>query len=393
MLKLTAVFKRNIQAFHSGARFVINQGGTSSSKTWSILQLLILIAQKRQGLLISIVSESLPHLKRGAMRDFIGILNQMGLDAAEMHNKSSNRFTFGTSVIEFFSADDGTKLRGARRDILYLNEVNNVHKRAWDELTVRTKLITFCDFNPVAEFYVHEFMQERNAEDFVFIKSTYKDNQYLDESIVHEIEARRHIDPLWWKTYGEGEIGLLEGVIFTNWKTTATMPDSAKRVVAVDFGFTNDPTAILDIRYSDGAIHVDEIAYQTGLTNADIARIIKAYPEIAKAIVVCDSAEPKSIAELQLMGIRAVAADKGADSVRAGIDLVKQYPIFITERSTNVIKEERNYRWKTDKNGKSLQVPIDYWNHAMDAKRYGVMYLLGSATKTSKSKIHIPNRR
>jgi phage terminase large subunit len=389
-VKLTSVFKSNLFAFSEGKRYIINQGGTSSSKTFSILQLLLIIALKKNNYVISVVSESLPHLKRGAMRDFIKILETEGYYSNETHNKSTSSFNVGSSTVEFFSADDSSKMRGARRDILFINECNNVDKNSFNELSVRTRVTTFLDFNPVGEFWVHEFMQQRKPETFTFIKSTYKNNEHLDEEIIREIESRKDIDPVWWKVFGEGELGYFEGVIITNWSTVNEMPDTPKRVLGLDFGFTNDPTVILDIRYCDGCIYVDEVAYQTKLTNADIGNIIKGDNEINKTLMVCDSAEPKSINELQLMGVRAIPADKGVDSIRNGLDLLKQYKIYVTVRSINLIKELRNYRWKTDKNGKALNVPIDHWNHCIDALRYGAVYLLGSATKTVKPRIHLP---
>lgn len=387
-MKLTNVFKYNINAYKAGHRYVINQGGTSSSKTWSILQLLFFIALKNEKYLISIVSESLPHLKRGALRDFQKILEGSGIALEDIHNKSNNTFKVGASTIEFFSADDSTKMRGARRDILFINECNNVDKKAFDELSVRTRLCTFLDYNPTSEFWVHEFMQARADVDYKFIRSTYKDNQYLDQNIVQEIERRKDIDPVWWTVYGEGNIGQYEGVIFTNWITDNKLPDTPKRVLAVDFGFTNDPTTILDIRYSDGELFVDELMYRTQMTNNEIAAFINTLED--RPLVVCDSAEPKSIAELQMMGVRAIGADKGPDSIRSGIDTLKQQRIHVTERSINTIKELRNYRWKTDKAGKSLNEPTGYWNHAIDALRYGAVYLIGSVAKQRLAKLHIP---
>ena len=387
-MKLTNVFTKNIEAYSSGYRYVVNQGGTSSSKTYSVLQLLILIAMRKDNLLISIVAESLPHLKRGALRDFIKILEQEGIYSNELHNRSSNSFQIGGSTIEFFSADESSKLRGARRDILFINECNNIDKRAFDELAVRTKQTTFLDFNPVSEFWVHEMINER--QDVYFIKSTYKDNQYLDTNIVAEIESRRHTDPYWWQVFGEGEIGILDGVVFNNWKVVDEIPASPKKVIGLDFGYTNDPTSIIEVSYSDGEIYLNEVVYQTQLTNQMIAKIILQEEELKTNIIVCDSAEPKSIDELRLAGLRSIPADKGADSIRNGIDLMKQYKINISKSSVNLIKEFRNYRWKQDKNGKSLNIPIDIFNHGIDASRYAITYLLGSQNKFIKPKIHIP---
>lgn len=387
-MKLTNVFTKNIEAYSSGYRYVINQGGTSSSKTYSVLQLLILIAMRKDNLLISIVAESLPHLKRGALRDFIKILETDGIYSDDLHNRSSNSFKIGTSTIEFFSADQSSKLRGARRDILFINECNNIDKRAFDELSVRTKQTTFLDFNPVSEFWVHDMINTRT--DIAFIKSTYKDNQYLDASIVNEIESRKSTDPYWWKVFGEGEIGVLDGIVFSNWKIVDEIPVSPKKVIGLDFGYTNDPTSIIEVSYSDGEIYLNEVLYQTQLTNQMIAKLILQDEELKTNIVVCDSAEPKSIDELRLAGVRSIPADKGADSIRNGIDLMKQYKINISKSSVNLIKEFRNYRWKQDKDGKSLNVPIDIFNHGIDATRYAVTYLLGSQNKFIKPKIHIP---
>ena len=388
-MKLTSVFTKNIEAFQSGARYIVNQGGTSSSKTYSILQLLILIAARRKGLHISVVSESLPHLKRGAMRDFINILTAEGLYSDAMHNKSNNTFTIGSSTIEFFSADVSSKLRGARRDVLFVNECNNITYSSFQELAIRTKLCTFLDFNPVSEFWVHTELLNDTTRNFVFIKSTYIDNDELDKNILQDIESRKLKDVNWWKVYGEGEIGNLQGVIFSNYTIVNSVPESPKQVIGIDFGFTNDPTTIVVVTYSDGEIYWDELCYKTGMTNADIARLILSDEELKKCVVICDSAEPKSIHELQLAGVRALPAEKGADSVRSGIDTLLQYPIKITQRSTNGIKELRNYRWKVDKENKSMNVPVDYWNHFIDAARYGSVYLLSKTTNKIKNRVHV----
>ena len=386
-MKPTAVFKRNLLAYRDGARYIVNQGGTSSSKTYSILQLLLLIAAKRPGLLISVVAESLPHLKRGAMRDFIGIMRAEGMYSEEIHNKSTNELHVLGSVVQFFPADQAHKLRGARRDLLFINEANNITFEAFNELAVRTKVATFLDFNPVASFWVHEHLLAEPDPRTVFIKSTYRDNGQLDPAIRADIEARRDRDPNWWRVYGEGEVGNLEGVIYTNWVTSDTIPASPRRCIGIDFGFTNDPTAVVDVRLSDGVLHIDELLYRTGVTTADLARFLLADPETAKAILVCDSAEPRTIAELNLAGLRAVPAEKGADSVRNGIDTLLQRRMQVTKRSTNWIKEARNYRWRTDRDGKSLNVPVDLWNHAQDATRYAATYLVGQDGAKIRSRI------
>jgi len=388
-VKVTSVFTKNILAFQDNARYIVNQGGTSSSKTYSILQLLILIAARKKGLHISVVSESLPHLKRGALRDFTNILNAEGLYSDTIHNKSNNTFTIGESTIEFFSADVSSKLRGARRDILFINECNNITYSSFQELAIRTKLCTFLDYNPVSEFWVHTELLNDTTRKIEFIKSTYRNNELLDKNILADIESRKERDPNWWKVYGEGEIGNLQGVIFNNYKIVTYVPESPKQIIGIDFGFSNDPTSVVLITYSDGELYWDELCYNTHMTNADIARLIVSDDNLKKCVCVCDSAEPKSIHELQLAGVRAIPAEKGADSVRSGIDTLLQQRINITQRSVNIIKEFRNYRWKVDKEGKSLNVPVDFWNHCIDAGRYASVYLLSKTTNKVKNKVHV----
>jgi phage terminase large subunit len=385
----TIIFSKNLKAYNDEKRFIINQGGTSSGKTWAILQLLYLIAVNRQGILISIVSETLPHLKKGAMRDLQVILEKIGAYNDEMHNKSTNSFIIGKSTIEFFSADNSGKVRGPRRDILYINECNNVYRETFDQLAIRTREVIFLDYNPTGEFYVHSDIFGRKDVSYEFIKSTYRDNHLLEPVLVKEIERRKETDPNWWKVYGEGELGMLEGVVFNNWSTCDEMPETPRRVIGVDFGFTNDPTAIVDVRYQNGEIWIDELIYETGLTNQNIANFLK-QEEINKVVTVCDSAEPKSIYELTLNGVRAIPCVKGTDSVRNGIDLMKQYKINVSKRSVNVIKELRNYRWKVDRDGKPLNVPVDIYNHAIDSIRYAVSHLVGAENKSVKSRIILP---
>jgi phage terminase large subunit len=389
-LRVTSVFSKNVFAFIDNARYIVNQGGTSSSKTYSILQLLLLIATRKDGILISVVSESMPHLRRGAMRDFINIIKENGIYSEDIHNKSTNEFLIGKSKIEFFSADQSSKLRGSRRDVLYVNECNNITLQSFNELAIRTRLCAFLDFNPVSEFWVHTDILPDTSKNIAFIKSTYRDNEHLQPAIVQDIESRKERDPNWWKVYGLGEVGSLEGVVFNNWRICDAVPESPKRVIGIDFGFSNDPTVIVSVSISDGKLYWDELLYRTGMTNSEIAGFIKQSDECKGAIVVCDSAEPKSIHELNLAGIRAIGADKGADSVRTGIDKIQQHDLLVTRRSVNGIKELRNYRWAVAKDGKPLNTPIDFWNHFIDASRYASSYLLKTTTLKTHSRVHIP---
>ena len=359
-------------------RTKIIQGGTSASKTYSILAVLINKAIKEPNLEISVVAESIPHLRRGSLKDFIKILKWTNRFDDKQFNKSLLNYQFKNgSIFEFFSADDSSKLRGARRDILYINECNNVNFESYNELSIRTKKEVYLDFNPANEFWVHTELKGETDSDFLIL--TYKDNEALDERIVKEIEKNRDKALTsaywanWWRVYGLGEIGMLEGVVFSNWKIIDTIPTEAKLIgIGLDFGYTNDPTAIIEIYNYNGQRIVNELKYQTGMLNSDIAK------ELPKNVVVyADSSEPKSIDEIRRYGITIKGVTKGKDSINYGIDIMQQQNYLVTSQSTNLIKELRAYCWDQDKTGKQLNKPQGKQDHGIDALRYHEMETLG----------------
>lgn len=356
-------------------RIRICQGGTSASKTISILLYLIARAQSDTvPTLTSIVSESFPHLRRGAMRDFLLIMKEHGYFKDDRWNKSESTYSFETgSVIEFFSADQGDKLRGARRDRLFLNEANNITFEAFEELEVRTKEFVLIDFNPTNEFWAFtELLGKR--DDIEHIILTYKDNEALSKEIVDSIEQRK-TRAGWWQVYGLGKLGEVEGKVYKNWQIIDEIPHEARlERRGMDFGYSNDPTSIVDIYYYNGGYILDEVCFQKGLSNKQIADILLANG--SKALVVADSAEPKSIDEIRGYGVNITGADKGKDSVAHGIQLVQDQSISVTKKSTNIIKEYRNYLWMTDKSGKILNEPEHTFSHSMDAIRYGLVSLI-----------------
>lgn len=345
-------------------------GGTSAGKTISILQILIHYAQTHNNELISVVSESFPHLRRGAMRDFLNIMQQHYYFKDELWSKTDYTYSFETgSKIEFFSADQPGKVRGPRRDVLYINEANNVPFEAYDQLAIRTRKIIWLDWNPTNEFWWYTEVATHYDHDFITL--TYKDNEALDQSIVTDIEAHKH-NKNWWKVYGLGQLGEVEGKIYTGWKIIDDIPHEARlERRGMDFGYSNDPTAIIDVYYYNGGYIFDEQIYRKGMSNKDIADYINRMDK-PQTMVIADSAEPKSIDELKMYGIVVQPAQKGPGSILQGIQYVQDQQISVTKRSVNLLKEYRNYLWTTDKDGKIINKPEPGNDHALDAIRYAM---------------------
>lgn len=353
------------------------QGGTSASKTISILLYLIARAQTDTSpTLTSIVSESIPHLKRGAMRDFKKIMQEHKYWKDSHWSATDSIYTFETgSQIEFFSTDNGDKLRGGRRDRCFMNEANNCTLDAFDQLEVRTKEFIILDWNPTVEFWFYsEILPNRTDVEHIIL--TYKDNEALSPEIISSIEARKSRTQ-WWKVYGEGQLGEVEGRIYTGWNEIDSIPHEARlERIGLDFGYSTDPTAIVAVyRYNNGFI-LDEIAFLKGLSNKRIADLLLALER--QALVIADSAEPKSIDEIAGYGITIAPATKGPDSVRQGIQVVQDQRISFTKRSHNLAKEYRNYLWRKDRDGKTLSpnVPESGFDHLNDALRYAIVDIL-----------------
>jgi len=359
-------------------RVRIIQGGTSAAKTYGILSVLIARASAVHGLEVSVVAESIPHLRRGALKDFIKLMKWMNKWNENQFNKSLLTYQFlNGSTFEFFSADDSSKLRGARRDVLYINECNNVTFESYNELAIRTKKAIYLDFNPANEFWVHTELKDEADSDFLIL--TYKDNEALDKSIIDQIEKNREKASTstywanWWRVYGLGEIGMLEGVIFSNWKQIDSIPSDARLIgIGLDFGYTNDPTAAVEVYTWNGQRILNELVYRTGMINSDIAKIL---PD--NVPIYADSSEPKSIEEIRRYGKTIKGVTKGKDSINFGIQIMQSQEYLITSNSTNLIKELRGYIWDTDKTGVRLNKPIDFNNHSIDAIRYHEMEVLG----------------
>lgn len=345
-------------------------GGTSAGKTIGILEILIDKAQRdTKPTLTSVVAESFPHLRRGAMRDFLSIMKEQNYFKDARWDKTNSTYNFETgSQIEFFSVDQPEKVRGARRDRLFINEANNIPFSAFEELEVRTKEFIFLDWNPTSEFWYYTDVKP-SRDDVEELTLTYIDNEGLDRSIVESIEQRKNRKG-WWQVYGLGQLGEVEGKIYTDWQIIDEVPHEARiERYGLDFGYSNDPTAVVGIYYYNGGYILDEVTYLKGLSNKQIADILL---NQHKSLVVADSAEPKSIDEIKSYGINVIPTIKGHDSVQQGIQFVQAQRISVTKRSVNIIREYRNYLWETDKDGKILNEPEHAFSHSMDAIRYGM---------------------
>lgn len=384
---LTRVYKASLAAFVALFRIIANKGGTRSGKTYAVMQLLLVIATtlKRS---ISVVSESLPHLKRGALKDFKEILEKEGLIERRDYNenKTDNTFTFPNgSVVEFFSVDNWGKVKGSRRDILFINECNRINYETYRQLAVRTTETIFLDWNPDNEFWYEENIAHR--EGTAEIHSTYLDNPYLDKAQIAEIESNRNNEQ-WWRVYGLGLTGHIEGTIYRPFIQIDELPEARSRMrhcYGLDFGYSNDPTALVDVYIDEAAkkIYVDEIIYESGLLNSDIARRM-AEAGISKTTeIFADAAEPKSIDEIGRKGYHYNVKPAYKKDLLSQIQFLQQFEIHVTTRSLNVIKESRQYKWKEDRDGNAVNEPIDAFNHAMDALRYAVFTALRKFPKTT----------
>ncbi len=372
----------------------IIQGGTSAGKTFGIIPILIDRAIKTPRLEISIVSESIPHLRRGCIKDFIKIMVLTSRWRPEEYNRSLLRYEFANgSYIEFFSVSDEARLRGARRNVLYVNEANNIPFQAYHQLAIRTDQDIYIDFNPSSQFWAHTEIEPGADAELIIL--TYKDNEALSSTIIDEIESAKYKASTssywanWWQVYGLGLVGSLEGVIFENWRAIPGLPRNENGEVeaellgyGLDWGYTNDPTAVIGLYKYDGKVIIDEVLYKKGLTNRAIYNNLK--DTIKKgAEIVGDSAEPKSIDELRNYGLNIYGAKKGPDSIRQGINLLQEYDLLITEQSTNVIKEIRGYVWNKDRAGQKENRPApNQMDHTLDAIRYIATSKLRNYTMT-----------
>ena len=368
VIQVSSVFRKNEAA---KTKIVVNQGSSRSGKTYSILMVLILVkALEQDDGVFTIVRKTMPSLKATAMRDFFEILKNHGMYDEKLHNKTENTYQLNGNLFEFVSLDQPQKKRGAKRTYLFLNEANELNLEDWIQLSIRTEKQIFIDYNPsMEEHWIYDVVIPR--ADCTFIQSTYKDNlKFLPEEVVKEIENLKNIDDNYWRVYGLGLPGQIKGLIFDNWDLVDELPEDCKWVVyGMDFGFTNDPTALIKVGMEGGELWLDELIYNRGLTNQDIAKWMGELGLRWVDEVIADN-QPKCIYEIKKEGFNVVATFKGKDSILAGLDIMKRFRIHITKRSGNLIREFKNYKWKEDQSGKATNEPIDKFNHGIDAVRY-----------------------
>ena len=367
-VRATPVFYANLEAYHGKWPIICNEGGSRSSKSYSIVQLLITIACKHPQQRISIVSHSLPHIKRGAYRDFKTIMEDWGMwdDSAFSFTDFIYRFKNG-SYIELFGLEDEGKARGPGRDILFINEANLIRKTLFDQLAMRTTGKIFLDWNP-ADFvsWVYEVSDNPNNKR---IHSTYLHNLgNLSQMQIDIIEGYKNLpDNFMWKVYGLGERGAAKEIIYTQWQITDELPEGGDIFYGLDFGYVH-PLALVKICHYQGANYVKQLIYKSGLTPSEISREVKDHISDRKPVY-CDAAEPKSIEELYRSGINAQAANK---EVWAGILKVKSYPLFVHKDSKDIIRELQSYKWRKDKNDNVIDEPVKENDDGLDAMRYAI---------------------
>ena len=369
-------------------RTVVNQGGTSSGKTYSIMQLLFEMAMNEPDLVVTIVGQDIPNLKKGAYRDAKTILNQSPiLQVWFPYINESERVIrcINGSVLEFTSFKDEQDAKSGKRDVLFINECDGIAYGIYWQLDMRTRRKVLLDYTPSARFWVHDNVIGR--KNVKLIISDHRCNPFLSKEEHEKIEKIEDYEL--WKVYARGKTGKLKGLIFPEFRIVDRMPEVLEckgNWYGLDFGYTNDPTALENMRLAHGELWVDELLFEAGYDNPMIARVMKTNGIMRRDVVIADCAEPKSISEINSFGFNVRPSSKGPDSIKNGIQILQRYKINVTRRSTGIIQEMKRYKWKVDKNGVMLNVPIEVWNHGIDAIRYVSLKTLSARRVSSGAK-------
>ena len=372
-IQTTRIFRDIEQAVAQGYTTISLQGSARSSKTYNVLIWLIVYCLSHPNTRLSIVRATLPAIKGSVLVDFKEILKRMGIYNERSLNKSELIYTFANgSWAEFFSTDSEQKLRGRKRDILFVNEANELGFIEWQQLKMRTTRLSIIDYNPSFSDE-HWICETVNQDPRTFHSvTTYLDNPFLEQTVIDEIESLREKNQSLWQVYGLGQQAVIEGLVFKHFGICETIPPHVRhRFIGMDFGFTNDPTAICEVALDGDSLYIDEIAYRTQMLSSDIITTLR--EAAPKMRIISESADPRLIQEIYRSGIDIHPVKKFPGSIEAGLAKMQEYRIIITKRSTNVAKELRNYTYRQDKDGRWLNVAIDCYNHAIDAVRYVVM--------------------
>lgn len=370
--EVTTVFDRTVS---SQKRIIINRGGTRSSKTWSLAQLFVKELLTGENKVLSVVRTSWPALRDSALRDVLFILDQIGFSDKVTYRKTERVLKYGSNIMEFFSISDQHKVRGRKRTHLWINEADDCSFEEFQQLLFRTTGRVYLDFNPDdINCWINVELEQKRAglmHDVEVIVSNYKDNCFLDETTIREVEYLQCGDEDFWIIFGTGEYGKVKGLVFEKYDVVEEIPPGAGLVAyGMDFGYSTSHTALVEVYRQGDNLYINELLYRTMLTNADILSFLQDLDIKRTDEVIADAAEPKSIEEFYRMGINIAGALKGPDSVRSSIDILRRYKLHVTASSSNLLKELRNYKWLTDKNGNILNKPRNILDHAIDAVRY-----------------------
>ncbi len=372
MIKTSPLYRKN---YLSKADVIVNQGGTSSGKTYSILQVLFAKAIK-ETCVITIVGQDIPNLKVGAGRDAEDIVQSSPAIRQQIvsFHVSGRTYRFkNDSIMEFKSYENEQDAKSGKRDYLFINEANGIPYNVYEQLHLRTRKQTFLDYNPDASFWVHDKVIPLEGTELII--SDHRHNPFLSDKVREKIEALKDKDLDLWKVYGRGITGRIEGLVYRNWYVLKEDFSDKKLIgYGMDFGFSNDPSTLIEVRMENDELYVKELLYDIGLTNNDISNRLDILGISRGALIIADSSEPKSIEELRRFGWTIDGVKKGRDSLMFGINLMKGYKMNVHASSKNLIKELEQYKWKVDRAGKPLNVPIDAYNHALDALRYIIMH-------------------
>ena len=371
-IKTNIVYKHLV---NSNKKIIVEQGGTRSGKTYNILLWIIFeYCTHNKNKIITICRRAYPSLRATVLRDFLEILNKNKMYSELFHNKSNSEYNLFGNLIEFIALDQSQKIRGRKRDLLFINEANELYYEDWQQLIFRTQERIVIDFNPSDEYHwIYDKVLPR--ADCDFYKTTYLDNPFVEDAIKQEIERLKDTDEQYWQIYGLGERAASRSTIF-KYIEVDIIPYNAKLIAyGMDFGYSNDPSTLVSVYTLEHNLYIKEHLYRTQMTTNDINEFLKK-ELLSNNPIYADSSEPRLIRELRTMGHNIFPSMKGRDSINAGIDLLKRYKIHILSSSNNAIQEFRNYKWREDKSGRLTNVPEDKHNHIIDPTRYATYSIL-----------------